>query len=67
MIGLIVALLILILIAILFPGFIQMVLGIGGAVGFGMLAWHIGTTAVLIYAGFIAWIVFSVWYRESQA
>lgn len=65
MIGLIVALLILILIAILFPGFIQMVLGIGGAVGFGMLAWHIGPTAVMIYAVLIVWIVFSAWYQAE--
>ena len=63
--GIIIALLILILIAILFPGFIQMVLGIGGAVGFGMLAWHIGTTAVLIYAGFIVWIVYIAWHQAE--
>ena len=63
--GIIIALLILILIAILFPGFIQMVLGIGGAVGFGMLAWHIGTTAVLIYAGFIVWIVYVAWHQAE--
>ena len=61
----IVALLIAILIAILFPGLIQMALGITGVVGFGYMAWYLGTTAVMIYAVLIVWIVFSAWYQTN--
>ena len=63
--GIIIALLILILIAILFPGFIQMALGLMGAVGFGMLAWHIGPTAVVVYAGFIVWAFYIAWHQAE--